>query len=417
MATAATIQQRLFDVLREEKSLRQLNDVDNIGYHNAQELKMEFKSVEDYNSFLVEKKRLKTLPEYIRQINTMLDNIDISFMDDFMDLVGRKDFCVPHTMLWKYGVVAEGTTGMIKRKLEKEKFVENEDYRLCKVAQPVPQGGFAMKTNYNITPKTFKYLCMRSRDNRKYADYYLFLEECVHYYSLYQAELALKNIIILKAKMNISATIIQRQIELHKSEMRDSRKDYNAVKTVCDSLNADNNTLKMDYNAVKTVCDSLNADNEAIKERLQAQRQEQDDRLARLERMMGASDIERREAVEEKDEVVAHIQEIIPDRVIRPTEANKCGSFILMKTGEGEFYAIRCQKRGVNASIKKIQTKFPNSTVWLRIDYHPNPVKFWNVIKKRLTFVAIKRNKLTLTQGTEVALRVAIEALERERLH
>lgn len=60
--------------------------------------------MKEYNDTLIENKIELTIIEYIKDVNTKLCNIDISFIDDFMNLVDRDVCCIPHVMLYKYSV-------------------------------------------------------------------------------------------------------------------------------------------------------------------------------------------------------------------------------------------------------------------------------------------------------------------------
>ena len=73
-------------------------------------------------------------------------------------------------MLEKYGMIVIKDTYYVKRLLEQFEFEEEKDY---KVVSPKSGGGL----DYLLKPEIFKMLLMRSRNTRKYADYYLLLEK------------------------------------------------------------------------------------------------------------------------------------------------------------------------------------------------------------------------------------------------
>ena len=104
-------------------------------------------------------------------------------------------------MLQKYEIISlnKGTTD-IKRILEQNNFIENEDYLLRNVAQQF-LSGIKYKNEYFLHPESFKICLMRSQKTRKYAKYYLLLEECIKYFNDYQIELNKKYIIKLKNKI------------------------------------------------------------------------------------------------------------------------------------------------------------------------------------------------------------------------
>ena len=57
---------------------------------------------EAFNLKLIDNKTNINLLDYVKQCN--FTNIDISFIDKFIELVPRTDFCIPHTYLKDYGV-------------------------------------------------------------------------------------------------------------------------------------------------------------------------------------------------------------------------------------------------------------------------------------------------------------------------
>ena len=60
----------LFDTLKSIDNNWILDD-------NEEELKMDFTTIEDYNDFLVNTKRMKFLKEYLTQVNKMFYKIDL----------------------------------------------------------------------------------------------------------------------------------------------------------------------------------------------------------------------------------------------------------------------------------------------------------------------------------------------------
>ena len=72
----------------------------------------------------------------------------------------------------------------------------------------------AVEKNINyMTPDTFKYCLMRSKNTNKYAKYYILLEKCIKYYSEYQ---------ILKLQTKMKHICVDRVIELENNEKDES---------------------------------------------------------------------------------------------------------------------------------------------------------------------------------------------------
>ena len=112
-------------------------------------------------------------------------------------------------MLQKYGILTlkEGTHH-IKRIFEQYEFKENKDYLLAKVGEQL-LSGTKYKNEYYLHPRAFKICLMRSLKTKKYAKYYLLLEECIKYFNDYQIDLNKKYIIKLKEKNKENKIIIK----------------------------------------------------------------------------------------------------------------------------------------------------------------------------------------------------------------
>ena len=148
---------------------------------------MEYTTIEEYNNYLVENQININIIEYVKEVNKIEFKIKIDFIDDFIKLVSKKECCIHHNMLEKYGVLTlnKGTSN-IKRLLEQNEFKENKDFNLLNVEEVRENRGCVIKNVYYLHPQTFKMCLMRTLKTRKYAKYYLLLEECIKYFNDYQ---------------------------------------------------------------------------------------------------------------------------------------------------------------------------------------------------------------------------------------
>lgn len=163
---------------------------------------------EAFNENLINNKKSITLLEYVKQCN--FTNIDISFIDKFIELVSRTDFCIPHTYLQDYGVykLSSGSNDLGKI-LERNGFIENVDFHCSEsFLSSETSRGIKYSNNYMLTPDTFKILLIRSIKCKKYANYYIYLEKCVKYYNDYQIKLNKRYITTLHEKIINYDTII-----------------------------------------------------------------------------------------------------------------------------------------------------------------------------------------------------------------
>ena len=144
----------------------------------------------NYNNYLIETQKQIDIIEYVKEVNKIEYNIDIDFINNLIDLVSKNECCIHHDLLQKYGICnLKGTTNDIKKLLEQNEFEENKDYQLRNVSQVRPQGGTSIKKNYYLHPRAFKICLMRSLKTKKYAKYYLLLEDCIKYYNDFQDKL------------------------------------------------------------------------------------------------------------------------------------------------------------------------------------------------------------------------------------
>jgi len=146
--------------------------------------------IANFNQELLKNNSDINIIDYIKLVNDQFFKIDISFIDDFMDLVGKNNFIIHHDMLFKYEVLTknEDTTTNVLKMLNTNDFKMQTDY----ITSPDPAGSdrpHVLKNNYYLKPKTFKKILMRSLKTQKYADYYLFLEEIISHFNDFKIKL------------------------------------------------------------------------------------------------------------------------------------------------------------------------------------------------------------------------------------
>lgn len=148
----------------------------------------QFNTITDFNTYLSDKLRNVKLNEYFSLIQSQFySNLDISFMDYFLDLCNNEnEFIVDHIKLQEYGVLNNNNTSAnIKKVLERLMLIENEDYLVFQVEQQLPSGTKYSK-EYKLTPYAFKLCLIRSKNSKEYAKYYLLLEQVFKNYQEYQ---------------------------------------------------------------------------------------------------------------------------------------------------------------------------------------------------------------------------------------
>ena len=134
--------------------------------------------IQEFNQSLLNENIEITIIDYVKAINDEYFKIDISFIDDFIDMVDKDECCISHDLLVKYGVtnISSGTND-IKKIIERNEGREDHDYKVRQLAYSL---------DYILHPTFFKKILIRCRNTDKYAEYYLLLEKCVKYYNEYQ---------------------------------------------------------------------------------------------------------------------------------------------------------------------------------------------------------------------------------------
>ena len=214
-------------------------------------------------------------------------DLNISFMDYFLSLISKKnEFCVEHQKLIEFGIIKENKDNTnIKNCITNEKynFKENIDYIIFAPERSgaKTRGGHNAK-HYKMKPKVFKKLLMRSKNENKYADYYLLLEEIFYYYKEYQTEyqnqlLSMKddNIECLNKKVdNLQKDIndllgyakdTKEKLEETKEKLDETEEELNNINDKFDDLNDKVDDIKdaFEETASRSVPDPVNEENKS----------------------------------------------------------------------------------------------------------------------------------------------------------
>ena len=177
---------------------------------------------------LIETGEKLSLEDFFKKIHKKFyPNYDISFMKYFLELTENEgELCVHHEKLIEYGIMSSKQSSNVKVKLDAVGLVEEEDYRLIDIYEPVPQGGYSTKKVYMLTPEAFKTCLLRARrypnqkvDPQVYSKYYLLLEKTYKLYTDYEKQLLSKQ---LEQK---DQTIIQKEQQLEQKDQIIVQKD------------------------------------------------------------------------------------------------------------------------------------------------------------------------------------------------
>jgi hypothetical protein len=314
-----------------------------------------------------------TIKEYIINIrNKYYPDLDISFMEFFMDMYDNNE-SISAELLAIYGVLSIKPdrkslhSVTLKNLFKRCHLIENIDYSLRPQLWPQSRG-LKYKDVYYLTPKAFKICLISSENETKYRDYYLFLEECIHYYNIGQINNMKEKIEILEEdNNNVSEYVLEQENIIIKKddEIFDLRYTMNELlkemKIQNNKLNEQNNKLDKQSEEMTIMQCTLNK-----------------------------------------------IVKKLDDRAIPPSDDELTERFVLMKKNDNTFYVIRSQERRMYKAIqekeklgyKKIDDLLESETI-------PNSMYLWNCIRDELVKerkIKCKYNEIMLSSITELEL-------------
>lgn len=136
--------------------------------------------------------------DFLRDLaSEFYSDLDLEFMIYFLELSKKENrykFMVPHTKLQEYGITTSERSSNVMKKIVKMSLVEGVHYTLLRTEQRNINGRGSTTSNfYSFTPQGFKRLLLgasrhqnHSIDVNVYKDYYIFLEDAIQYYGVYQ---------------------------------------------------------------------------------------------------------------------------------------------------------------------------------------------------------------------------------------
>ena len=60
--------------------------------------------INKFNNDLIEQQQTINIIDYVKEVNNRYYQIDIKFIDEFIELVNKDDCCIHHNLLQKYGI-------------------------------------------------------------------------------------------------------------------------------------------------------------------------------------------------------------------------------------------------------------------------------------------------------------------------
>ena len=354
---------------------------------------MTYKSVEEYNNYLVDNQIQITIINYVKEVNKISYNIDISFIDEFIELVNKNECCIHHSMLQKYGVISSKseTTSDIKKLLNQYEMEEHHDFTTGQVSRRNNGRGSNICNEYFLHPRAFKLCLMRSLKTKQYARYYLLLEECIKYYNDYQINLQQKYIIKLKDKNKEKRKIISNLEEKVDTLLKENKEILINNKEIIKRNKKMELQLNEALERLEITNDKLDDTNEEL--------EESNEKLDNQEKVLNT--------------VIKKLDIATDERIPKPKKLALLEYFVIMKNPKMEYkyYIIRGQKRYITKKKNELDGYQEIKT----LECVPNANILWNLIKQKLKDADFLGNKLNLVNMSENDFIKLVEDTYNER--
>ncbi len=346
----------------------------------------QYNNINEFNVDLSNNQVRIKLNEYFKEIrNKFYSNLDISFMDYFLDLTKNEgEFIVEHQKLQDYGVLTNiNTSKDIKKGLDRLFLVENEDYKVGHVSQVRTKStgentGNVIKNEYKLTPYAFKLCLIRSKNSKKYAKYYLLLEQVFKNYQDYQ-------IMYQKVLLSGKDDKIDEQ----------SKKIDNLIKET-KNLTDENKKQSAQIEELLGYAKKTTEQNEELKETVEDMNEEIKDMNEEIKEMNeDINDMSKdiNNLNDTMDEIKESFKETADRSVPNPKEEVERHEFILLQSKENnnKFTFLRGIKE---LNENKIHSKYADYNV-IKREFNANPVQlfrqFRDTMKERYE---VEKNKI-----------------------
>ena len=120
--------------------------------------------IQAYNQKLVNENEVITIIEYVKKLNDTFYHIDISFIDDFIELVDKEGFIISHEMLFKYNILSKSDSSQVLRLLDNYNFEISIDYSCL---EEVSDHSSKNRNIYMLTQDAFKLICIQTIKTKK----------------------------------------------------------------------------------------------------------------------------------------------------------------------------------------------------------------------------------------------------------
>jgi hypothetical protein len=316
---------------------------------------MQIEMLEKYHQTFIEKGERLDFHHYKNMVENILEKKIADIFRTIYDKIDhRYKFCVPHILLYECEIfTGKIDSYQIKRKLEQEKFVKNEDYIvLHNVAEKSSNGGGSNKTDFHLTKATFNKMLMRSKNHPEYADHFTFLEMCIEYHKTFLREFDLAMEKKASKEKDNEIFDLKKTMKKLEEEAKEAKKERIEAKKRHDALI---NEVGKGREEIANITSIVEDTNELLEE------------------------------TNQKLELSLHSR--VPHK---ETPKSKQGQLLLMQlfpTYNEEYYnyaVIRGQTEYCGMKLKTIKKETPTAKLIYKLNYTPNSCDLWLRVKKEL---------------------------------
>ena len=101
-----------------------------------------FNNYEEYNYYLITNNIQITIKDYIKYLAINIYNVNVSFMDDLISLLIKKEIHIHHSKLEEYGVITpENNSNNINRIIKRNGLEKERDWKIFATTQGVAKSG------------------------------------------------------------------------------------------------------------------------------------------------------------------------------------------------------------------------------------------------------------------------------------
>ena len=230
---------------------------------------MSFMTIEEYDNKTKNKSDVDII-EYVKEINKLTFKIKIIFINDFIELIDKNNFCIHHSMLQKYDVSnLINQSNEANRIMKQYGFVINKDYIICNVVDQI-SSETKDKNEYYLHPDTFKICCQRAKKTLVYSKYCMLLKKGIVCYRDYRTILndQQKTLLIHCEKQMVKNnkifevnTIIKKDLKRRKKQLNTITEELNTITkqlNISKELNTITKQLNTITDEINTITEELN---------------------------------------------------------------------------------------------------------------------------------------------------------------